>query len=129
MVQFARVQHVSVPMPPGASEAARSFYRDALGLEEKRPPSSLSAQELIWFRVGDDELHLFGDTAGLGSHSAQHLCLQVDDLEALRRRLEERDVTIEHDVPRITNRPRMFVRDPFGNLIELTQITGTYDEE
>ena len=27
----------------------------------------------------------------------------------------------------IKNRPRFFVRDPFENLIELTQITGDYD--
>ena len=129
MVQFARVQHVSVPMPPGSSEAARRFYRDALGLEEKQTPSSLAAQELVWFRVGEDEVHLFADESGETSVAAQHLCLQVGDLEALRRQLEERGVTIDHDVPQITNRPRMFVRDPFYNLIELTEIIGAYDEE
>jgi extradiol dioxygenase family protein len=58
--------------------------------------------------------------------SAQHLCLQVDDLPAMRERLTQRGVAIE-DAEAITNRPRLFVQDPFGNRIELTQITGEYD--
>ncbi|MDQ3467018.1 MAG: hypothetical protein M3411_02135, partial [Chloroflexota bacterium] len=47
-------------------------------------------------------------------------------LAALRANLQAAGVAIQETDP-IRNRPRCFVRDPFGNLIELTEITGPYD--
>ena len=35
MVQFRRVQHVSVPAPMGSHPATRAFYGGLLGLPEK----------------------------------------------------------------------------------------------
>jgi catechol 2,3-dioxygenase-like lactoylglutathione lyase family enzyme len=59
-------------------------------------------------------------------HAAQrHFCLEVDDIEAWRQRLEEAGVETSDQAP-IRNRPRFFCRDPFGNLIELTTIQGDY---
>jgi catechol 2,3-dioxygenase-like lactoylglutathione lyase family enzyme len=49
----------------------------------------------------------------------------VDDILALRERCEAAGVTVVGDV-RIPGRPRFFVRDPFGNLIELTSIEEDY---
>ncbi len=126
MPAVQRLQHVSVPMPPDGEEAARRFYIGALGMEEVPPPSTLEMR-LVWFRAGTDghEVHCYVDEH-LGRNSGgQHLCLQVDDLAAFRRRLAEHDMVVEEAVA-IPNRPRLFVRDPFGNLIELTQITGDY---
>ncbi|MCB0049140.1 MAG: VOC family protein, partial [Caldilinea sp.] len=54
-------------------------------------------------------------------HSGRHFCLAVEDVEELRDRLEAAGVTVVGDVP-IPDRPRYFIRDPFGNLIELTTI-------
>ena len=83
--------------------------------------------KLVWFAAGDDgdEVHVFTDE-GLGSNSsAQHLCLQVDDLADYERRLAAAGYTV--DIPEtIYNRPRLFTRDPFHNLIELVQILGQY---
>lgn len=127
MPSVRRLQHASVPMPPTGNADARRFYGDALGMTEKKPPASLSAMNLVWFSAGDggDEVHCFADER-LGPNSpAQHLCLEVDDLDAYRTRLAEHGVAIE-ETTEIPNRPRFFVRDPFGNLIELTQITGGY---
>jgi catechol 2,3-dioxygenase-like lactoylglutathione lyase family enzyme len=129
MPTVQRLQHASVPMPPGGKDAARRFYGAALGMEEIPPPSTLDVASLVWFRAGGDghEVHCFTEER-LGPNSpAQHLCLQVDDLEGFRRRLADHDVEIEDPTP-IPNRPRLFVRDPFGNLVELTQILGPYDE-
>ena len=126
MAAIQRIQHVSVPMPMGGHDLARAFYGSILGLTEVKPPSSLSL-ELVWFRFGDgQEIHCFGEET-LGSNSAaQHICLQVDDLDVFLDQVRERGAAVEEAVA-ITNRPRGFVRDPFGNLIELTQITGEYD--
>lgn len=127
MASVSRVQHVSVPMPPDGADAARRFYGSALAMEEIPRPADLSNLNLVWFSAGPDghELHCFADEHGPNA-PAQHLCLQVDDLDGFRQRLQQHDVPIEETQP-IRNRPRFFVRDPFGNLIELTQIVGQYD--
>ncbi len=128
MAAVQRLQHVSVPMPPDGQAEARRFYGAALGLEEVSPPADLRHLSLVWFRVGDDghEVHCFAEER-LGPNSpTQHLCLQVDALPAFRQRMIEHDVAIE-ETTAIHNRPRFFVRDPFGNLVELTQILGDYE--
>lgn len=128
MATVTRLQHVSVPMPPDGSDEARRFYGAALGMEEIPKPSDLARSTLVWFRAGPtgQELHCFADD-GLGPHTAnQHLCLEVDDLAAFRERLAAAGVAVEETTP-IRNRPRCFVRDPFGNQVEITQIVGAYD--
>ena len=127
MAAIQRLQHVSVPMPPDGHAEARRFYGHVLGMEEVPPPSDLSNLSLVWFRVCGDgqEVHCFSDER-LGPNSpAQHMCLQVDDIDGLRAHLAEHGVPIE-EAQTIYNRPRLFVRDPFGNGIELTQILGDY---
>ncbi len=124
-----RVQHVSVPMPPGRHAEARAFYGGALGMEEMPVPASLVAAgfDVVWFHAGPDghEVHVFVDRQGAEPVRAQHLCLQVDDIEAMAEHLAAHGVAVE-DAPPIPGRPRCFVRDPFGNLIEFTEILGDY---
>jgi catechol 2,3-dioxygenase-like lactoylglutathione lyase family enzyme len=114
-------------MPTGGQEAARTFFGGALGMTEVKPPSTLDHMKLVWFKAGPDghEIHLFTDPEMNRKSTAQHICLQVDDIEAYRTRLAEQGVPIEETVA-IPNRPRFFVRDPFNNQIEITQITGDY---
>ena len=121
-----RLQHTSVPMPADGAERARSFYSGALGMAEKTPPSTLS--NVVWFAAGPDghEVHCFVDFEFESEGNQQHLCLQVNDIEALRADLTRKGVPME-ETTTIKNRPRFFVRDPFENLVELTQITGDYD--
>lgn len=122
-----RIQHVSVPMPPGGEVEARRFYGGALGLDELTPPTALADLALVWFDAGDGhEVHCFTDERLGASAPAQHLCLEVDGIDAFRARLAERAVAIEETTP-VRNRPRFFVRDPFGNLIEITEVRGEYD--
>jgi catechol 2,3-dioxygenase-like lactoylglutathione lyase family enzyme len=127
MPSVVKIQHVSVPMPPGESSRARTFYGEFLGMEEKAPPASLAAQELVWFDAGDaQEIHVFADASMNHASSGQHVCLQVDSMSTFRSRAAAAGVTLEETTP-IPNRPRCFVRDPFGNLIEVTEILGDYD--
>ena len=121
-----RIQHVSVPRPPGSHVATRAFYGDLLGLEEKPVPQTIQDLDLIWFNVGDDmELHVFTEEP-LEDRSGRHFCLEVDDVEAMRQRLI--DAGFEPWTPTgIVNRPRFFCRDPFGNTIEFTTILGNYE--
>jgi len=125
----ARLQHVSTPYTRGRQADVRAFYGDLLGLAEKRVPESLHALELVWFSAGADELelHFLPDPVPPSPEAERHLCLEVDDVEDWRRRLESAGVSTSDQIP-IPNRPRFFCRDPFGNLIEFTTILGDYRE-
>lgn len=126
MSAIVQLHHASIPMPPGGNDRARDFYGTLLGLQEKPVPDSLDAGKIVWFELGSggDELHLFTEEGG-GTSAGQHLCIQVEDIAAWRERLASRGVTIE-ETTKITNRPRFVMRDPFGNLLELTQVIGDY---
>jgi catechol 2,3-dioxygenase-like lactoylglutathione lyase family enzyme len=127
MPSVKRLQHTSIPMPPGGDENARAFYGAVLGMREIPKPEGLAAMTVIWFAANDDgdEVHVFKDEQLERNSAAQHLCLEVDDIEAYTTRLREHGYEVR--VPEtIQNRPRLFVRDPFDNLIELVEIRGQY---
>lgn len=125
-----RLQHASVPRPPGqdAHRRAVGFYSDLLGLEEVPKPRTFDAIEVTWFRVGDQEIHLFaGGSDRPSPPSGAHFCLVVDDLSGMRDRLEQAGYRCA-DVAPIPHRPRFATHDPFGNEIEITTIEGNYLE-
>jgi catechol 2,3-dioxygenase-like lactoylglutathione lyase family enzyme len=116
-----RLQHVSIPIPPGGEERGRAFYGGLLGLAEREVLPKLDPSRFVWFRAGGDlELHLMllDDPPA----DRQHFCLVTDgDLDALRQRLEEAGVETR-DGTELVGRPRFTCRDPFGNLVELARI-------
>jgi len=116
-----RLQHVSVAIAADGADEARAFYGGVLGLEEKPVPPKLDPEHLVWFDLGGDlELHLMrtGDAAPPDAH----FCLAVDDgLDELRARIEAAGVETRTPTE-IVGRPRFMCHDPFGNLLELTQI-------
>ena len=120
------LQHVSCPYPEGQQDAVRGFYGDTLGLREVPVPRTLDAQRLVWYSAGDGlELHFFIERTDPATR--RHFCLDVDDLDEVRRRLAAAGNEPYDDTP-IPNRPRFFCRDPFGNLIEFTSIQGDYQD-
>ncbi len=122
-----RVQHVSIPRPPGSHAQTRAFYGELLGLEEAPVPETIQHLDLIWYRLGETELHLFTEEPQ-EDHSGRHLCIEVDDVEGMRERLAAAGYEPRETTP-IHNRPRFFCRDPFGNDIEFTTIMGDYLEK
>ena len=122
-----RVQHVSVPMPPGGNDEARKFYADTLGFTEIAPPSILGPERFVWFAVGEDgnELHAYTMDPFIQSQPSQHFCVQVEDGAAFRARLAAGGYPVNEEPP-INNRPRFSTNDPFGNKVEITEIIGEY---
>jgi catechol 2,3-dioxygenase-like lactoylglutathione lyase family enzyme len=119
------LHHVSVPRPPGSGDQARAFYSRVLGLSEIPLPAAFAGRDIIWFRLdAETELHTFAEEP-LDDSSRRHLCLAVDDLEALRQKLEAEGYEV-WDAIAIAGRPRFYCRDPFGNQIELTSIEHDY---
>ena len=116
-----RLQHVSIAIPPDGADAARDFYGGLLGLEERDVPPKLDPSELVWFGAGGDlELHLM--QTGDAPPPRAHFCLAVDEgLDEIRRRLERADVETRTPTE-IVGRPRFMCRDPFGNIVEITEL-------
>ncbi len=114
------IDHVQVAAPPGCEEAARSFYGDLLGMEELPKPAALAGRGGVWFACGSQQLHV-----GVQQHfipaAKAHPALSVLDegaLRALVERLQAAGHPAEWDEP-LNARPRVHVRDPFGNRLEL----------
>lgn len=119
-----RLQHVSVPRPPGndAHQRAVDFYRGLLGLKEIPKPSTFTDIDVTWFQIGDTEIHVYASAAGgPAPASGAHFCLVVEDVEVARERLEAAGYacTVPTEIP---GRPRFNSHDPFGNQIEFTVI-------
>ena len=114
------LDHAFLTIPEGAEDEARLFYGNALGLAEIERPDGLRKSGGVWFGVGGQELHLGTDD----SHAATkrpHPGFRVDSvkaLEELARRLEGAGNEVAWDT-RIEGRRRFYVRDPFGNRLEL----------
>lgn len=124
---IVRLHHVQLNVPADRASAARRFYGELLGLAELPRPQSLSdaGRAGIWFAIGDgQELHVFLNPSGAddAANSSRHPALIVDDLDALRSRLERAELGVEGAIP-IADRERFFARDPGGNRIEFLAFT------
>jgi catechol 2,3-dioxygenase-like lactoylglutathione lyase family enzyme len=110
-----RLQHVGITMPPKSVELARSFYGGLLELQELHA----SERALVYGlgRQGGLELHVIAGAAA-DATAQHHFALEVDDLEGVHARLADGGQAIQPARP-VGGRERFFVRDPFGNLIEL----------
>jgi len=117
------LDHVQVAAPLGCEEAARQFYGVLLGLDELVKPPALAPRGGVWFRAGALELHVGVVADGFLPAVKAHPAFRVSSvaaLEALVRRLEQDGVEVVHPDPgEIPGAKRVFVRDPWGNRLEL----------
>src|SRR5476651_287817 len=119
MINFKRFDHVQICIPIGAEDEARKFYTDIIGLKEKPKPQSLVANGGLWYQVADVELHLSVETPMVKTR--RHPAFEIEDVAAARKLLE--NVVEIKDEPVIPGRVRFSFIDPFGNKLELLQIT------
>src|ERR1043165_2136716 len=112
-----RLSHVNVTMPPGGEEAAREFYSGLLGLREIPKPDVMRARGGVWFDAGGLDVHLSADAQHEGVDAQRHFGLECAAVDGLRERLKASGVVIDEGRPAPWK--RFFVRDPFGNRIEL----------
>ena len=114
------LDHVQLAVPRGSEDAARGFYDELLGLEEIPKPEPIRSRGGVWFRAGEQELHLGVEEPFVPARKA-HPGLVVEDLGALRARFRSAGVEFEDD-GKIPDVDRLFVHDPFGNRLELRSV-------
>jgi catechol 2,3-dioxygenase-like lactoylglutathione lyase family enzyme len=113
------VDHVQLAMPPGSEARAREFYGDVLELPERRKPPELAARGGCWFESESVKIHL-GVEQDFRPSAKAHPGLLVRDLDSLLSRCREKGFqATEPELIEATR--RAFVKDPFGNRIELLE--------
>ncbi len=119
MNHTTRLHHVNVMVDDLA--AADEFYAGVLGLERNPTPDlGFPAQ---FFGVGEgQEIHV-NELRDVRPERA-HFCLRVADFDEVFRRVRERGAIETDTWGKVRRLPggamQMFVRDPAGNLIEIS---------
>lgn len=117
-----RLSHINVTMPPGGEDIARAFYRDLLGLAEIQKPEPLRVRGGVWFDAGGLDIHLSVEDDRNSPDAQRHFGIECENVESIRIRLNAAGVQTESGRPAPWS--RFFVRDPFGNRIEIHEVGG-----
>jgi glyoxylase I family protein len=104
-------------------EVSRYFYETVLGLLPA--PRDLSFAG-AWYQLGPVQIHLIVAERVIGDRinpekwgRNRHLALAVTDIETMKQHLESLGQTFQLSA---SGRAALFIADPDGNLIELTQV-------
>lgn len=116
------LHHVQLAMPPGGESRATDFYEGLLGVPRVTKPDHLEARGGCWFESPSVRVHL-GVEPGFRPARKAHPAFLVDDLDRLRRKLEDAHVPVTDDEP-LPGFDRFYVSDPFGNRIEMLASDG-----
>lgn len=103
-------------------EQARHFYERILGLHRVDRPLKFPG---VWYQIGPVQLHLIiaanPNTQLVNPEKwgrNRHLAFAVADLEGMKTRLAAEDYPFQNSA---SGRAALFVQDPDGNVIELSQ--------
>jgi catechol 2,3-dioxygenase-like lactoylglutathione lyase family enzyme len=113
------IDHVQLAMPVGGEAVARGFYRDVLGLPEQPKPPHLAARGGCWFESDLVKIHL-GVDEDFRAATKAHPGLLVRELKPIVDACRARGLQVNGDESR-EGYHRIYVRDPFGNRIELME--------
>ncbi len=110
------ISHVQLAFPAGAEGRIRHFYSGLLGLPEVHPP----AGSTLRFAAGPQRIDLVPTESWQAASAVSHLAFEVDDLPALRGRLQQAELAL------VENRAlpgylRFYVKDPAGNQLEFLE--------
>src|SRR5690606_18818883 len=118
-----RLHHVQITAPKGSAAEVRRFYGEILGLQEIPVAESMRDRGLIWFKLGELDLHVGQEEGVDRTLTKAHLAYEVEDMQALRKHLSERGIEM-FEQPLIAGYDRVHIRDPFGNRVEIIGRAG-----
>ncbi len=118
-MKLSGIHHVSILV----SDVPRAiaFYRDALRLPQIEIPPTFRevGMNVIWFQLGDQQLHLLPAPAA-DVPARRHFAMHIHNAQAARMELADRGIAIRETTP-IPGADRFFINDPDGNRIELIE--------
>jgi catechol 2,3-dioxygenase-like lactoylglutathione lyase family enzyme len=120
-IGITKFHHVNVTVPRALEQAAKDFYRSALGLEEVPKPEATRGRGGAWYQFGDVQLHLSVEEDGERKATTGHICFLVRDLKQAERHLASAGIEILPDPRPDPGTHRFYVRDPGANLIEIAE--------
>jgi catechol 2,3-dioxygenase-like lactoylglutathione lyase family enzyme len=117
-----RLTHINVTMPKGCEDVARAFYAGLLGLREIPKPEPLRIRGGVWFDADGLDVHVSVEENRTGPDGYRHFGLECADVDSLRTKLKTAGVVTDDGRPAPWR--RFFVKDPFGNRIEIHEADG-----
>lgn len=119
MYHFKGLDHIQLAAPKAAEEEAREFFAGILGMEETPKPENLAKRGGVWFQCGSHQLHI-GIQDEFSPAKKAHPAFEVDNLEDLKKRLQENNIEVIEDEP-LQGANRFYIHDPFGNRLEFLE--------
>ena len=134
MPTIKRIDHIAVVIQD--VEAALSFWRDCLGIDYSHIQDIPSeGSQVVFLPIGGSEIELVKpttDDSGLARYlekrgpGMHHICLEVDDIEAMLAQLKEKGVQLIQESPSvgIGGRKYAFIHPKSSNgvLVELYEL-------
>jgi catechol 2,3-dioxygenase-like lactoylglutathione lyase family enzyme len=124
-ILITRLHHVNVTVPAALEDAAKHFYRTVIGLRQIPKPEGTRQNMGAWYDLGAGlQLHLSIEDNVQNEASERHVCYQVDDAASAELQFRNAGIEIIPDARPVKGTSRFFVRDPGGNMIEITEGKG-----
>lgn len=134
MPKIKKIDHVALVVSD-MSEAL-SFWQDALGIAlEHQEDNPREQSEIAFLPVGDSEIELVrptSDDSGVAKYlekrgpGMHHICLEVDDIQAMLAQLKAKDVRLIHEEPVVADNGKKYAfihpKAAFGVLVELYEL-------
>jgi catechol 2,3-dioxygenase-like lactoylglutathione lyase family enzyme len=123
MAKALKINHVTLIVDN--LEKAGEFYQHELGLE---PLAAFRFDYPVMFFKFNEEQQLHISEWDDNTSFRGHVCVQVDDFNSLFFRMKELNVIDVNPWGKVRKLPdgamQMFVRDPAGNLVEISSVPG-----
>ena len=119
-IRVTTLNHVNVTVPAALEDAAKSFYGDLMGLKQIEKPDGPRKYVGAWYQLGESQLHLSVEDGPRNEGSNRHVCYSVADIASAMDAFRLAGVEITSQEQLVNGGSRFFIRDPAGNLIEIT---------
>jgi catechol 2,3-dioxygenase-like lactoylglutathione lyase family enzyme len=120
-IGIKKLNHVNVTVPAAVEAAAKDFYGVLLGLPQIAKPAGSRQNVGAWYELEGAQIHLSPEDGANNEASDRHVCYQVNDIEKALREFRDAGIELIPDSRPVAGQTRFFVRDPGGNLLEITQ--------
>lgn len=101
-------------------DRTREFYTKVLGLSLLPLPDQSLEGKIIWFDLGETQaVHVLKGTPS--PDSVAHFALRIQELKPWKDHLSALGIPLDEPDVQLQGKERLFIKDPDGNPIEISQ--------